>query len=125
MLGVDIVATFIVATLAGMGIGSGGLIVLYLTLVRGTEQLTAQGFNLLFFMFASCSSMIIHLLRRHIFGLAVLIMIVAGLPAAYLGTRLAVLLPPSLGRALFGFFLIGASLSSLLGGKERKRRKKL
>ncbi len=82
-------ATFIVATLSGMGIGSGGLMVLYLTFVRNAPQLAAQGFNLLFFLFASASSMIVHLLRRKIFWLAVLIMILAGLPAAYLGTRCA------------------------------------
>ena len=124
MIAIDMAATFIVAVLAGMGIGSGGLMVIYLTLIRGTEQLAAQGFNLMFFLFASCASMTVHLLRRHIYGLAVMIMILSGLPAAYLGTRLAILLPPMLGRGIFGFFLILVSLSSLTRAVKSKKTQK-
>ena len=118
---IDMIATFVVATLAGMGIGSGGLMVIYLTLIRGTEQLVAQGFNLLFFLFASASSMVIHLSRRKIFWLAVGIMIAAGLPCAYLGTRTAVLLPSPFVRSLFGLFLIAVSIPSLFGTKQGKK----
>ena len=53
---VDILVTLLIATLSGMGIGSGGLMVLYLTFVRHAPQLTAQGFNLLFFLFAAAAS---------------------------------------------------------------------
>ena len=56
MLWIDILATLLVATLSGMGLGSGGLMVIYLTLIRHVSQLPAQGFNLLFFLFASASS---------------------------------------------------------------------
>ena len=56
MIWIDIAFTFVFAALAGMGIGSGGLLVLYLTLIRGTPQLSAQGFNLLFFLFSSGAS---------------------------------------------------------------------
>lgn len=124
MLWLDIIATFIVATLAGMGIGSGGLMVLYLTLIRHTPQLTAQGFNLLFFLFASASSMIVHLLRRHIFWLAVLIMILAGLPAAYLGTRCALWLPDGWITRVFGIFLVIVGLIGVFGGKRSKNAQK-
>ena len=118
MVWIDIIATFIVATLAGMGIGSGGLMVLYLTLIRNAPQITAQGFNLLFFLFASASSMVIHLLRRNIFWLVVLIMILAGLPAAYLGTRCAMWLPDAWGTRLFGLFLV---IVGLVGVFDKKR----
>ena len=50
------IASFIIALLSGMGIGSGGLLVIYLTLLEKVPQLTAQGINLLFFIFASASS---------------------------------------------------------------------
>ena len=124
MLAIDIVATFIVATLSGMGLGSGGLMVLYLTLIRNAPQLLAQGFNLLFFLFASASSMIVHLLKRRIYWPAVLLLILSGLPAAYLGTRTALLLPEGLVAKLFGLFLISVGLSSLFGRNRAKKEQK-
>jgi uncharacterized membrane protein YfcA len=66
MLLVDILATLLIAVLSGMGVGSGGLMVLYLTLLRGAPQLSAQGFNLLFFLFAVASGMAVHLSRRRL-----------------------------------------------------------
>ena len=80
MMWIDIVFTFLFAALAGMGIGSGGLLVLYLTLIRDTPQLSAQGFNLLFFLFASGASMVIHLSRRHIHVGTVAVLLAAGVP---------------------------------------------
>ncbi len=124
MIWVDILATLIVATLAGMGIGSGGLMVIYLTIFRGAEQRIAQGINLLFFLFASGASMVIHLKRRRVFPLAVGIMIAAGLPSAYLGSRITTLLDESIVRSIFGLFLIAASIPVLNGAKTRKKVKK-
>ena len=120
----DIVVTLVIAALSGMGIGSGGLMVLYLTFVRRTPQLTAQGFNLLFFLFAAASSMGIHLSRRHIRLPAVLLMIIAGLPAAYLGTRLAFWLPEGWAARLFGLFLVLAGLPGVFGTRASKKTKK-
>lgn len=120
----DIAATFVVAILAGMGIGSGGLMVIYWTLIRGAEQLAAQGFNLMFFLFASCSSMVIHLLRRRIAWKGVTVMIISGLPAALLGTRLAVLLPTEYGRVLFGLFLIAISIPVMFSKENVQKRHK-
>jgi uncharacterized membrane protein YfcA len=124
MVWVDILATLIVATLAGMGIGSGGLMVIYLTIFRGAEQRIAQGINLLFFLFASGASMVIHLKRRRVFPLAVGIMIAAGLPAAYLGSRITTLLDESIVRTIFGLFLIAASIPVLNSTKMSKKSQK-
>ena len=124
MIVVDMIVTLIVAVLSGMGIGSGGLMVLYLTLIRGAPQLTAQGFNLLFFLFAATSSMGVHLARRTIRLPAVLLMVAAGLPAAYLGTQLALLLPQGLVGRLFGIFLILAGLPGVFGSRRTEKARK-
>lgn len=124
MMAVDMIVTLIVAALSGMGIGSGGLMVLYLTLLRGNSQLEAQGLNLLFFLFAAASSMIVHLSRRHIRLGAVLLMIAGGLPAAYLGTRLALALPEVWIRRIFGVFLVVVGLPGVLGSRFNEKRKK-
>lgn len=49
MLLLDTLASAIIAILTGLGVGSGGLLVIYLTLVSGIDQPVAQGINLLFF----------------------------------------------------------------------------
>lgn len=121
MLWIDIAVTFAVAVLSGMGIGSGGLMVLYLTLVRDAPQLQSQGFNLLFFLFAAASSMAVHLARRRIRLLSCLLMVLFGLPFAYLGTRLAVRLPEDLMRKLFGVFLIIVGLPGVFKRKSSKK----
>ena len=121
---VDTLVTLLIAVLSGMGIGSGGLMVLYLTLVRDAPQLLAQGFNLLFFLFSAGSSLILHLDRRTIRLPAVALMIAAGLPCAYLGTRLALWLPEGTVARLFGVFLVLAGAHGLLGAKKGQKPKK-
>ncbi len=45
----DILAVILSAAVSAMGLGGGGVLILYLTLVRDVPQLEAQGINLLFF----------------------------------------------------------------------------
>ena len=55
-----IFATFLIACLCGMGLGSGGLFIVYLTVFAGYEQLLAQGLNLHFFIFSTAAAMLMH-----------------------------------------------------------------
>jgi uncharacterized membrane protein YfcA len=121
---IDTFVTLLIATLSGMGIGSGGLMVLYLTFVRGAPQLVAQGYNLLFFLFSAGSSILIHLDRRSIRLPATALMIAAGLPAAFLGARLALRLPEGIVARLFGCFLILAGVNGVLSKQEGKGKQK-
>ena len=102
----DIIASFAIAVLSGMGIGSGGLLVIYLTLVSSTPQLAAQGINLLFFLFSTGAAMTVHLRRRKIDYNAVLLMSTLGILGALVGSFTAGVLPTSLIRKLFGAMLI-------------------
>ena len=115
---VDLLAISVIAVLSGMGIGSGGLLVLYLSFVHNTPQLQAQGLNLLFFIFASAASLCIHLARRRIPALPVVLLAAAGLVGSLLGTRLSSLLPEIWVARLFGIFLIGAGALTLLRRRE-------
>ena len=115
---VDILAVLIIAALSGMGIGSGGLLVLYLSLMHDVPQLQAQGLNLLFFIFASAASLGVHLLRRRIPALPVVLLTAAGIVGSFLGTRLTVVLPEAWVARLFGLFLIGAGAMTLLRRRE-------
>ena len=107
-----IALSFAVAVLSGLGVGSAGLLVVYLVFVESVPQLIAQGLNLLFFLFSSGASLVVHLLRTPLLYGWLLFLLIGGIPGALLGTQIAVMLPTELLRRLFGFLLI---LSGILG----------
>ena len=115
MLLLDTLASAIIAILTGLGVGSGGLLVIYLTLYAGVPQLRAQGINLVFFLFCAGSSMLAHLSRRKLIAPLCILLIASGLPGALLGASLAAALPAALLRKLFGAFLISAGALTLTG----------
>lgn len=115
--------SFLIATLSGMGVGGGGLFVVFLAVFTQMDQLTIQGINLLFFLFSSGSAVCIHLSKRQIFGSAVIAMAIFGIFGAVAGSLLGNFLPASLLRKLFGVMLTVSgilSLKSSINGKERK-----
>ncbi len=109
--------TFIIglvtSVLAGLGIGGGGLLVIYLAFFTDTPQVTAQGINLLFFIFSSATSMLIHLKRRRLPFLLILILAVTGGLGAALGSLTALGTDPLILRRLFGGLLTVSGIIAL------------
>lgn len=117
----DSIIIFIIAALSGLGVGSGGLLVIYLTLIKNTPQLAAQGANLIFFILASLSSLLFNLPKRRIpFG-AVAVMTALGIAGSFAGTYFASLLSPYVLRKIFGFMLV---LSGLYAIKKSPNKRK-
>ena len=52
--------------IGGMGLGGGAVLIIYLTLFTETEQLTAQGINLLFFIPTALLAVIIYAVKKKI-----------------------------------------------------------
>ena len=100
------------ATLSGLGVGSAGVLVLYLTLAQQLPQLTAQGLNLIFFLCSSGAALAVHIFRTPLLWGLLLFLIPTGLLGAFLGTKLAFYLPQGVLRRLFGGLLI---LSGAIG----------
>ena len=98
--------TLAVALLSGMGTGSAGLLVIFLTLVQGIPQLEAQGLNLLFFLFSAAAALCVHARHTPPFWGLLPLLIPAGILGARWGTALAWCLPQSSLREIFGWFLI-------------------
>ena len=109
----DFIVIFIIAALSGLGVGSGGLLVIYLTLIEKVPQLTAQGANLIFFILASLSSLIFNLPKRRIPYGAVLLMSALGICGSLAGTYFASVIPAEVLRKIFGFMLVGSGLFAL------------
>ncbi|MBE6546823.1 MAG: hypothetical protein E7668_05235 [Ruminococcaceae bacterium] len=110
---VAMLAALVIAALSGMGVGGGGLFVIYLSLFTDTPQLTAQGMNLLFFLFSSGASLPVHLLRRKLLLGVIVLMASAGIAGAFLGTLLARVVAGGLLRKIFGAMLVVSGIYSL------------
>ena len=115
---IHIIVSFIIALLSGLGVGGGGLFTVYLALFTSVSQLTAQGFNLLFFLFAAGASVSIQLFRRKILVGAVILMATSGLIGAILGSLATGILPEEWLRKAFGVLLVSSSIYSLVSAKK-------
>ncbi len=116
-------AALAVGILAGLGIGSGGLFMMFLTLFEHTPQRQAQAINLLFFVFALAGSVLIHG-SSHRLPLRVLAFVLAtGVPGAIAGSLLAGVIHADWLRRIFGGFLIVSGLLTLFSRSSAQKSK--
>ena len=119
MIVINFLIAFGIALLTGMGIGSGGLLTLWLTLFHGIGQLQAQGLNLLFFVISSAGALFFHFRKRKILFSHLPPMILAGVIGALAGTYLSRLIPAAVLRKCFGGMMTLAGTVTLIrSGKE-------
>lgn len=109
----DIIAALLFATLAGMGIGGGGLLVIYLTLVKDYPSLDARALNLLFFICAAASSLLVHTRRRKLDARLISVFAVTGIVGSLAGSTIASYLPADITNKLFGVMLIISGVITL------------
>jgi len=106
-------ASFLSAVLGALGMGGGGILVLYLTAHAGVPQLQAQGINLVFFVPVAVVALCIHQKNRLIHWGIALPCIFLGAIGVYFGVKLAMLLEQKLLGKLFGGFLMLIGLREL------------
>lgn len=114
---IDLFVGFAAAILSGLGIGGGGLLVIWLVLIEGTEQLTAQGINLVWFLFSSGAAMVVHLIKRRLNFKLIGWLVLCGSVGAIAGSLLAKSVSPELIRGCFGALLIGSGVWALVKSK--------
>lgn len=110
--------------LSGMGLGGGGLFVIYLNMFSELPQLHMQAINLIFFIFAAGASLLIHLSRRKIYGRAVLIMTACGVVGSLIGSAVALGIDGDILGDIFGIMLICAGVYSFFRAKKGEKAKK-
>ena len=106
----SVIVSFLISILSGMGVGGGGLFVIYLSMFTSTSQLAAQGINLLFFIFSSFASVAIQINRRNIRYAAVFFMSAFGVVGALVGAYLTRLIPEEYLRKIFGMMLVAGGV---------------
>ena len=102
----SIILPFLISALMGMGVGGGGLLIIYLTLYLKLPQLSAQGTNLLLFVVAGVASLPFHLKHRKIKRLHVLGGIVFGTLGSVLSSFCLDSLDPKYAKIALGVLLI-------------------
>ncbi len=116
-----IIISLIIATLSGMGVGGGGLLVIYLTLFEGTEQIIAQGTNLCFFIIAAIASTIYNVQKKKIVWKTTIILSITGILGAVVGVWIAGVIDPSILKKIFGILLILGGFSSFISLFSKKK----
>ena len=93
---IDQIAGLFSAVAGALGLGGGGVLVLYLTLGMHVPQLRAQGINLLFFLPCALVSILMNWKKKLIHWKSVIPMALGGLAGVGLGTWLAGILGKAL-----------------------------
>jgi uncharacterized membrane protein YfcA len=108
-----ILAAFGSGTLGAMGMGGGGILVIFLTLALSMPQLKAQGVNLLFFLPCAVISLIINGARGLVDWRTAGWIVLGGIPTAFLGIWLAGKIDMKWLAWLFATFLIIVGVKEL------------
>ena len=109
----DMAAGFAVALLCGMGVGGGGLLIVYLTLAAGFGQIEAQGINYIFYICAAIASLILHIRHGRIKFKILIYISLCGSVGAVAGSICAVYANPDFIRKAFGVCLLSAGIITL------------
>ena len=107
-----------------MGVGGGGLLVIYLTLFEGVEQIMAQGINLFFFIITAIASTIYNVKKNKIVWKITLVLSISGMIFSILGTYIAGKIDSNILRIFFGTMLIIGGVSSLVSAFGKKKQNK-
>ncbi len=110
----DIFISALIALLSGMGVGGGGLFALYLKYFSELSQIEIQTVNLIFFLAASATALLLHLLRQKIYFAAIAIMLPLGVIGTLLGSSLALRLDGNILGKLFGVILAALGLFGII-----------
>ncbi len=106
------------ALLTGLGVGSGGLYILYLIFSEKLAQAEAQGLNLLFFSLCILCASLVNFRFGRIVASAIVPILFFGLLTTVPAAILARHTDAEVLSRLFGAFLVFAGLVGLLGGRK-------
>lgn len=108
----DFIIALITSALAGTGVGGGGLLVIYLTLVKNVEQLKAQGINIAFFIAGAVAAMFVHIRKRQLNIPLMLLVGALGAAGSVLGAVLAEKIGATLIQKAFGAMLAASGIKT-------------
>ena len=105
--------------LGAMGMGGGGILIIFLTLCAGLDQRTSQGINLLLFVPCAAAAVLSYIPKKLIRWKTAIPFALLGLIGAAAGTYLSGVIETSLLRKGFALLLAAAGVLQIFG-KEKK-----
>ena len=115
------IVAFLSAILAGMGVGSAGFLVVYMTVFGGYPQLSSQLMNLIFFIASSSAAIAVNLFKKRLSLKIILLIAVPGVVGAIGGATFAHSMDNDLLGKAFGVMLILFGSLALFSGKSTKK----
>ena len=110
-----VILSFLSAVLAGMGVGSAGFLVVYLTLVRSMPQIEAQLVNLIFFIASAMAAIGVNWYKGRLRPGVILLCALPGCLGAICGSAFAHSVDSALLGKAFGGLLIIVGAATLVG----------
>lgn len=120
----DILISSILGFLAGIGTGGGSLLILWLTLVRGTSPEQTRTINLLFFLPSAVIATFINIRKDRVVIKKITPAVIAGCIAAAAASALGKTMDTEILKKLFGGLLIFAGLREITYKKRDQRLRK-
>ena len=111
------ISTFLAGTISGtlgaMGLGGGGVLIIYLTICENLEQTKAQGINLIFFIPMAIIAIFIYSRKKLISWKIVIPASALGIPGAILGAYISSSIDNNILSKIFGFILLVIGISQI------------
>lgn len=117
----DIIAGFFSGAVGAMGLGGGAVLLIYLALFKDTNQLKAQGINLMFFIPVAVISVIIYAIKKQIKWKVVLPLAVSGLIGAGIGFYISGIIGSKIIAKIFGALLCVLGLWQIISAFKKQQ----
>lgn len=114
------VAGILSGMLGAMGMGGGGILIIFLTLFAKMAQRSAQGVNLLLFIPCALAALCLHSKNHLIVWKTAIPAIICGLVGAAVGTFLCSLISANILRKIFGAMLLLIGLKEIFSKQKSK-----
>lgn len=111
---ISIAVAAILGTLAGLGVGGGSLLILWLTMVLDMEPQTARAINLMFFLPSALIATVMRWKENALDLKVILPAILSGCTAAFITTVISRSMDTAHLKKLFGILLIAVGIKEVL-----------
>lgn len=117
-------AAFFAGVFSSMGMGGGGIMIIYFGLFTSIPQVTAQGINVLFFIPIAALSVIIYHIKGLIDWKTALPFAALGIISSFAGSYLANIIDGKLLSKIFGVLILIMGVRQLFSRNDNKGNKK-
>ena len=108
---------------ASMGLGGGFILIIYLTVFGGADNLTARASNLVFFLPIALFSIILHSRNKLIEWKIILPLVISGVIGSSLGTLFGLVINPRIIELAFGGILVIVGAKELFAKRKSNKTK--